>query len=334
MLKEFDPIETYVSKRDIRALESIAKRARALLRGRTGEQVREAQRIITDWIHDYLAVTLEERKDELKRQAHEGNHYALEFFNTEVEYQDDDDRYGIVHVGSFKEEMVDEMDILTEGNASEIDVLAESIDAEEMSSPAFQDANEAEFFAALALKYVELSIDSLRRFHDPDDDSVAADAAMRDLHSATQDRLLKMGRTPQLHPPIGLDLQRAIDCAVEAMEAVVNAEALAGRARLMEHLSKVSSQAISKALTEKDNTDAQERKRKSHLLLEKRHAKSREAEQLVVSEWARNPSAFISASQAAEHFTRWLTENGHKASFRTVYDWIRKHARQANIKLR
>ncbi|MBC8725739.1 hypothetical protein [Paraburkholderia sp. 31.1] len=68
--------------------------------------------------------------------------------------------------------------------------------------------------------------------------------------------------------------------------------------QLRQHLSHLSAREIAKALAEKEGFAAKERKRKSQLLLEKRHAAMKKIERLVIAEWSRDPSAFPSASKA------------------------------------
>jgi hypothetical protein len=182
---------------------------------------------------------------------------------------------------------------------------------------------------------VEQALGRLREYHDPDDSEIAMNKFAIEAHEKARAYLRKTGIEPSPRRVVEISLQTAIEYGMEALEAVVTAEACEGQERLRAQQQSVSAVAMTKALAEKDAQAAQKRKQQTDALLERRHARTRELEQLVTNEWAKEPSAFPSAANAAEHFTKWITDNGHRpVAYRTVYDWLRKHARRLNIKLK
>jgi hypothetical protein len=79
----------------------------------------------------------------------------------------------------------------------------------------------------------------------------------------------------------------------------------------------------------------EELSKKSEKLNLIRHAKNHAAKQLVIDEWKKRPSAFISAEKAGGHFADWLEARGFKKyEPRTVTTWIRSYAKEVGIRLR
>ena len=68
---------------------------------------------------------------------------------------------------------------------------------------------------------------------------------------------------------------------------------------------------------------------------EKRHKENHYYENLVTSEWDKDPSRFSSAEKAADHYVDWLRDE-YKVEYehRTIANWIRAYAKAHSIKLR
>ncbi|MDR5801609.1 hypothetical protein [Caballeronia sp. LZ001] len=326
-LATFDPLKGTVDGRDIRILPEIAKRARRLLRDRDSEQVLAAQVIVADWVQDYLDVTFEEEVTRLRNHAQRGDSYALEFFETAIEYDDPSDRYGTVLIGDFKQYMIDNLDLLHRGNASEVEILMQCMDSEDMSSDQFPDGTDAEFLAALALKEVGLTIEALERFHDASERE--HDKLAMALHLATERYIAAAGRQSGLPPPLSFDLQEAIARSIEAMQAVSFAESATSLAWLREQMIKKAHQAVEDALS------AEEHKKKKTLLKmnEKSHERNRKKKKMVFDELDRRGIREKSAAKHAEEITLWMnSEQKVEIAYSTVYTYVRERGRELGIK--
>jgi hypothetical protein len=85
---------------------------------------------------------------------------------------------------------------------------------------------------------------------------------------------------------------------------------------------------------EADRTQQQKRLRVAELNIA-RHARTREARQLVTEDWLADRTQFPSADAASRHYLNWLEIKGFSISNpRTIAGWIRETARSSGIKLR
>lgn len=73
---------------------------------------------------------------------------------------------------------------------------------------------------------------------------------------------------------------------------------------------------------------------KSQSMNEKRHAKRNEAKRLVTNDWSQRKSEFRSAERAGNYYAEWLEGKGFEYEPRTITTWIRKYAKDNNIRLR
>lgn len=64
-----------------------------------------------------------------------------------------------------------------------------------------------------------------------------------------------------------------------------------------------------------------------------RHAKTKQAADLVTSDWLKNIDKFQSVTRASNHYADWLLEKGLEYQPRTIAKWISKFAKENNIRL-
>ena len=76
------------------------------------------------------------------------------------------------------------------------------------------------------------------------------------------------------------------------------------------------------------------KRQKSQTMNSKRHAKRNEAVQLVTNDWKERKNEFRSAEKAGKYYADWLESKGFEYEPRTVTNWIRKCAKDNDIRLR
>ena len=69
-------------------------------------------------------------------------------------------------------------------------------------------------------------------------------------------------------------------------------------------------------------------------LNESRHKKNREAKDMAIKEWSKDPSKFPSAVNAGMYYAHWLAQKGFDYAPSTVTVWIRAHATEIGKRLR
>jgi len=153
--QEFNPISDDVSECSFDSLPAIAERARDLLKSRALEQIlaiaKSINYTIDSHFQDLKWIAISELKIKLQEQ---GN---VETFETFFEWNGGDwDDGGSDKDWLFKDDMADQLDILTAENSSVVDVLKTKIEDWDDEEPE-EDPNENpegknyEFFAVLAL---------------------------------------------------------------------------------------------------------------------------------------------------------------------------------------
>ncbi|WP_077529391.1 hypothetical protein [Vreelandella utahensis] len=73
---------------------------------------------------------------------------------------------------------------------------------------------------------------------------------------------------------------------------------------------------------------------KAQAMNQSRHARRNEAVRLVTEDWNQRKSEFRSAEKAGQYYADWLAAKGYEYEPRTVTDWIRKFAKDNNIRLK
>ena len=298
-------------------LPEIASRARSLLQYRTLKQITLiAKRIIYE-VDGYFFDIKDTAISEMKEKLNERGEDFKKFFDWDGSSKIDNGRW------IFKDDMEDELDIQTEKNTSEVDVLKSIIEyrdscfflpegAPEPEREEWPEGSRHELFAVLSLWLLADAIECADR---------------KFIYS----------------------LSIAGEYAIKAMDAVCYAERLREEDLLESYIKKMANaeliQALRKQKAEQQKwvqdcsdlskeREIKEKKDKSKNLNDKRHEKTYAAKSLVINEWEKEPSAFSSAEKAGLHFADWLEEKGIKYEPRTVTNWIRAHAKQIGIVFR
>ncbi len=315
---EFDPLEGKPPHRPFSEMAGIASRARWLLRGRTRDQISRLASDADFSIEQYFEMA---RDDEIARLEQERDSY----FCREV-----GDDYGISY--QFDRDKLDELDIPTPDNTSEIEALKESIGGwVDLSKDEVSDAKEHEYFAAMALWFIADAIERLEYRYDLD----ARQFVKRENRQLEE-----------------FDFSRIGEYVIKAMEAVCHGEHLQDLERVKERFETRIGRLQEALESQQTKTDEAERairdevaaklqeeeaRRKSEhakKLSRLRHRDRDDARQAVLIAWEQNPTAFPSAEKAGNHFADWLQGQGKSFEPRTVTGWIRSHAKDKGIKFR
>jgi len=315
--ERFDPVSSYVPSQPFTYLPEIAYRARSLLQYRTLEQITLIAKRISYEVDRYFFDIKDTAISELKDKLNERGEDFERFFDWDGSSKIDNGRW------TFKDDMEDELDIQTEKNTSEVDVLKSIIEdrdscfflpkgAPESEREEWPEGSRHELFAVLSLWLLVDAIDW-------------ADEKFRH------------------------NLSIAGEYAIKAMDAVCYAERLREEDWLESYIKKMANAELTEALL-KQKTEQQkwvqycldlskereikEKKDKSKNLNKIRHEKNYAAKNMVINEWEKEPSAFLSAEKAGLHFADWLETKGIKYEPRTVTNWIRAHAKQIGVVFR
>lgn len=303
--EKFNPVSGYVPEHPFSYLPEIAYRARALLRGRTVEQIDETAKRVSREIDGYFLDLKDSEVCRLQSEFEGGDKSLVEFFEWDGGTRANGRWF-------FKEEMADELEILTAKNTSEVDALKTIIEnrdscfflpecAPEPEREEWPEGSRHELFAVLSLW---LLADAMERMDDKS----------------------KYG------------LSIAGEFAIKAMDAVCYAEHLREAEWIESYIKKMANAELTEALT-KQKSEWQEivlkeKSEKSKKLNQIRHEKNYAAKNMVIDEWKKEPSAFPSAEKAGLHFADWLETKGIKYEPRTVTTWIRDYAKKIGLRLR
>jgi hypothetical protein len=326
----FDPVLGNVPSYPFSMLPEMASRARLLLKERTKDQIISAANGI-DWaICEYFRTVKEEEIERLreeltkprrwKRSDEEDEwHYARKFFN----FIGDDEYEEWV----FNLDTEDELDIPTEQNTSEVDALKNCINWwDDIGGNEFPDEKPYELFAVLSLW---LLADSLEQLVDTSEDE-KADKLMAELNTTIK----RMGFDTCT---VGINISRAVEYALKAMDAVCYAKHLQEidwlKASHVSILSKIRGDYLNEQAKQQED-ERQKRSMKSEQLNLARHRKRNEAMSTVLNNWEKEPAKFPSAEKAGLFFADWLLNRGFDYTPRTVTGWIRGHAKKTGVRLR
>lgn len=326
--EKFNPVSGYVPDHPFSYLPEIAYRARALLRNRTAEQIEAAAKRINSEVDGYFSDLKEVEISRLQSEFEGGDGTFEKFFEWDG---------GTRANGHwlFKEEMAEELDILTAENSSEVNALKTIIEnrdscfflpegAPEPEREEWPEGTRHELFAVLSLW---LLADAMERMDDKS----------------------KYG------------LSIAGEYAIKAMDAACYAEHLREADWIESYIKKKANAELTEAL-KKQKIEQQEwiryceKIRKERVLTQKskrakelnalRHQDTNKAKNLVIGEWNKNRNQFPSGEQAGLHYADWLETQGvfHKHSKennsyewytpRTVTKWIRDYAKEIGFLFR
>lgn len=299
-------------------MAGIVSRARWLLRGRTSDQISRLASDADFSIEQYFEMA---RDDEIARLEQErDSHFCREV----------GDDYGISY--QFDRDKLDELDIPTPENTSEIEALKESIGGwVDLSKDEVPDAKEHEYFAAMALWFIADAIERLEYRYD------------LNTHQFVKRENCRLEE---------FDYSRIGEYVIKAMEAVCYGERLQDiervKGRFEERIDRLQkaleSQQTKTEMTEQAirdevaakllQEDAQRKSEHAKKLSRLRHRDRDDARQAVLIAWEQNPTAFPSAEKAGNHFADWLQRQGKSFEPRTVTGWIRSYAKDKGIKFR
>lgn len=315
---EFDPIDGTLPRRPFPELAGIASRARWLLRGRTRDQITRLASDADFSIEQYFEMA---RDDEIARLEREGDTHFCDVVGC-----DEDAKY------VFDRDKLDELEIPTPDDTSEIEALKESIGGwVDLSKDEVPDAKEHEYFAAMALWFIAESIQRLEYRYD------------LNTHKFVKRENQRLEE---------FDFSRIGEYVVKAMEAVCHGEHLRdlervndrfeeriGRLQAALESQQGKTEKTEQAIRDEVSAKLQEeeiRRKSEHAkkLSRLRHRERDEARQAVLAEWEKNPAAFPSAEKAGNYYADWLQSQGKTFEPRTVTGWIRSHAKDKGIRFR
>jgi hypothetical protein len=339
--EKFDPMKTRIDSYYIPHLPIIAHRARWILRNKSSDDVISAQNAIEGWVESYFETAFEDEVRRLRTRAEEGNSTALGYFHVERRYYGDEWNDFHLDIKEFNENYRDDLEIPTEANTSKVQALDECIGWFDLADEVLGD-DEASYFAALALEYVEKSIWFLKHWWSPPEDGGEYDRLMVELHESMRKFMQGKGENPDSLPrPVGVDFKIACEAAIDAMDAVRCAEGYLEQARMRSQFLKKSAEAVSAAAREQQEKHAAEelrkKKERTKRLNEQREAKRKEAMALVLVDWELNGKHFNGPKEAGEHYSKWLTDTSGKRfkyAATTIRDWISERAEELGIKWR
>lgn len=314
----FDPLKSKPPYRPFPEMAGIVSRARWLLHGRTSDQIARLASDADFSIEHYFELA---RDQEIERLEREGNTRFCQVIANEGEVK-----------FVFDRDKLDELEIPTADDTSEIEALKESLGGwVDLSEDEVPSAKEHEYFAAMALWFIADAIERLDYRYD------------QDAHQFVKRENRLLGE---------FDYSRIGEFVIKAMEAVCQGEHLRDIERVkdrfedrIDRLQKaLESQQIKTVDAEQAIRDEvaaklqeEEARRKSEhakKLSRLRHRDRDDARQAVLTAWEQNPTAFPSAEKAGNHYADWLQSQGKSFEPRTVTGWIRSHAKDKGIKFR
>lgn len=331
-MQPFDPMASGVSSHPIRRLPHIALRARNILAGKLGDEVRWAQTTLHDWIEAFLEQEFQEALDlDESAWTYGADASAVSYLLGERQgaQRPEPGTVGLVGiVGRFSERPDIRPDMsntpLPEALELCIDLFFDETDSR------FSGWTVAHFFAALALEYVERAEFTLAGISGkPPGKGPMNFRAMRVQY---QTRAKIEGRMKGEE-----DLARAFwsaySNALEATEAIRKAERSVST-RDARQLKAGLALTVNKAKSDVHDSERLKRRSLAKQALEHRHKRRNEARSLACCEWDKDRTRFPSAEKAGDYLADWLEARGYNYQQRTVRDWVRAHAKEKGVPFR
>ena len=310
----FDPIKDQIRYWPIPTATSVLWRARAILRGRTKEEIKsiaeDASSIIDTYFESEKEAAIEliksEGRDDLLEANEDGSHL------------------------SFKTEAYADYDIRDSDNTSNLAALQDAMPR--FFDPTYVevvDLKDYEYFAAMALWFLGDYLKIL---------NYDLDLKAREFVKRPNNREYTIS-----------DVSRMGSIVVEAMDAVNHAEKMRDILRTEEKYEariktiQAKQQVFTPADMQKirdeikkeiDDEEKAQRKQWSDTSNEVRHQPNRNIKKMVLDLFDENPRQYSSAEKAADYYLEVLQEQNITRSHRTVADWIRERAREKGIRFR
>ena len=310
----FDPIKDQISYWPIPTAMSVLWRARAILRGRTKEEIKniaeDASSIIDRYFESEKDAAIELIKSEGRDDLLEGNEDGSHL--------------------SFKPEAYADYDIRDSDNTSNLAALQDAMPG--FFDPSYVevvDLKDYEYFAAMALWFLGDYLKIL---------NYDLDLKAREFVKRPNNREYTIS-----------DVSRMGSILVEAMDAVNHAEKMRDILRTEEKYEariktiQAKQQVFTPADMQKirdeikkeiDDEEKAQRKQWSDTSNEVRHQPNRNIKKMVLDLFDENPRQYSSAEKAADYYLEVLQEQNITRSHRTVADWIRERAREKGIRFR
>lgn len=324
--KNFDPLSGKLPDTPFSLLPMIAFRARSLLRSRTLDQIESAAKAIDfaifchfDEIKENEIARLRQILREPRRwKSHDDDleyQQALQFFEWDG---------GSLDNGRwlFKDSMVDNLEIPTLFNTSEVDALKELAKWWEEILEELPDGKGYELFAILSLWQLVDSINWLKH-----KGIEGLNDSLKGVIMALETELKISGLSEKILTGEEQNLSFSGESAIKAMDAVCYAE----------HLFLLEKEVDNLHEARKKENQIEEKKRRldiSSKLNIARHQVRNKALALATTEWGKASSKFSSAEKAGLHFSGWLNQQGFNYEPRTVTGWIRAYAKKIGVKFR
>ena len=317
--QEFDPVSGYVPEQPFSHLPEIARRARAILSGKTAEKIDSTAKRINSEIERYFSDLKFQAVDELT-----------------VKFQDDPESYkhffdwdgGSLGNGRwlYRNEMDEELDIPTAQNFSDVNALKTIVEDRDScfflpkhaSVPEcnhWAEGRTHELFAVLALKLLADSLKCTSNATVWTNLSIAGACALDAMDAVCfAEYVLEVEWLEQFHKKQLLEASSSQDARLQDIATNIRVELAA---ELIAH--ERERQAI-----------------RGERLSTARHKTTNAAKDLVCREWEKSKNAFASAEKAGIHFADWLISEGKLKSIepRTVTKWIRDHAKEIGVRFR
>ena len=328
--ERFEPLKSPVSGSLIRDLPLIARRARALLAGKSVSEIGEAQWQIEEarrvaFEHELEAAVDLEKARLRQRALYEGDEDAARFFEIIV------DGRGEVHC-RFYEGMQEEFEYMPElDDRTRLESALDFINwGLPLDGSTLEDWTGSDFLAAHSMTLVEEVEGTLTRIAEPDDEDLKILQLTTDLDRAAEARA--GARRPHMPSFFEIEVRDAFTLAMEALDSVGKAEFRRAESAAQD----VRRQLAGQVSSAKEEATAEREKRRLAALnaLKQRHSRNRELREEVLREWDADRTRFPSAERAGEHFADWLEVRGFAFQQRTVRDWIRAHAKKQGIVFR
>ena len=308
----FEPLTGDVPQYPFTYLPEIAWRARARLKSRSREQIEVVARKISEEIDGYFLDLKDTAIAKLQGELDVRDKEFDKFFQWDGGTRANGRWF-------FRDEMEDELGILTAENCSEVDALKAVIEKRddcffqtvETEPREYVEGKDFEMFAVLSL-------------------------------SLQEDALVFLDKSQ-------LGISIAGEYALKAMDAVCHSEHLHEAERLVSSVKQTSQNKLNAALIEQKaecqkwvkycakidkERKCQERSEKARKLNHARHQRTRDAKKMAVAEWEMDTSRFPSAEKAGLYLADWLVARDFSYEPRTVTGWIRSHAKQIGVRFR
>lgn len=325
-----DPISGDVPTQQFSYMAEIAYRARTLLGCKIGsyreeecrKRILSIARKINDVIEAYFADALEMKLIELRSERTSNNEKFEVFF----EKNDESDADG---PWLFKTEMIEELEIPTATNTSEVDALKAVIEerdshfflpegSPDLDVEEYPEGKDYELFAVLSLW---LLADALRFLNKTDiGKSVAGGFALKAMDAVCYAEHLR-------------EAEWLLSYAEKKNDAKLK--------EAIEIYKKNHTDAIKYWLNEKKGREVLKKTERSRQMNQTRHEKTYEAKAMAIAEWVKDTTKYRSAEKAGNAIAAWLESQkilnpalGEPYEPRTVTGWIRDHAKKIEVKFR